>query len=92
MLLTVFSTVTSLLTEAIKKLLDSSGVKYATNIVVLISAALVGGIGTLVVYIINGVEFNALNILSIFLMIIANWLGATLGYDKVMQMITQLRK
>ncbi len=92
MLLTVFSTVTSFVTEALKKLLDSVGIKYASNIVVLIGAALTGGIGTPVFYIISGTDWNFANITCIFIMIIANWLGATLGYDKVTQAIQQFKK
>lgn len=91
MLLTVFATVTSFLTEALKKLLDSVGSNYASNIVVLIAAAITGGVGTSVYYVINGTEWNATNIICIFVMIVANWLGATIGYDKITQAIQQYK-
>ena len=90
-LLTILSIITSLLTEGVKKFLDSLKVEYAANIVVLCVAVLVGGIGTSVFYIWNNFEWTSLNIICIFLMICANWLGAMLGYDKVMQALTQIK-
>ena len=78
------------MTEGIKKWLDSLKVQYASNIVVLISAVLVGGIGTAVYYLIFDYAWTSLNVICIFLMICANWLGAMIGYDKVTQAITQL--
>lgn len=89
-LLTIFSTVTSLVTEAVKKMLGEK--QYSSNIVVLIVAAIVGGVGTVVYYIINGSDINAVNVIYIGLMMLANWIGSMVGYDKVKQAITQFRK
>ena len=91
MVLTILSIVTSFVTEGVKKFLDSVEVKYAANIVVLAVAVIVGGIGTPIFYVIAGMEWSALNIACIFLMMVANWLGAMLGYDKVMQAIAQIK-
>ena len=41
-LLAGFAAITSVVTEGIKKLLDGQGVEYASNIVVLIVAVVVG--------------------------------------------------
>ena len=90
-LLTVLSVVTSLLTEGIKKFLDSLKVTYASNIVVLCVSIVVGGIGTSVFYMWNNIEWTTLNIICIFLMVCANWLGSMLGYDKVMQALSQIK-
>ena len=90
-LLAVFATFTSLFTEAIKRHLDSLKVAYASNILVLCASALVGGLGTLIFYIFNDYAWTATNIICIFLMVCANWLVAMLGYDKIMQAITQLK-
>ena len=87
-LLTILSTVTSLFTEALKKLF----VKMASNLIVLISAIVIGGGGTIVYYVAMGIEFDLLNILCILVMIVFNWLGAMLGYDKVIQAISQLKE
>lgn len=91
-LLFIASVVTSLLTEAIKIFLDSLKVKYASNIVVLVVSVLVGGLGTACYYALCCIEWTAANSVYLVLMIIANWLCSMLGYDKVMQAITQLRK
>lgn len=89
-ILTVCAAITSLLTEGIKKFLDGQGKAYASNILVLI-VAMVVGCGTTVLYYVNyQIAFNALNSVYIILMGAANWLGATLGYDKVKQTIVQL--
>jgi len=90
-LLTILSIVTPFVTNAVKKFLDSLNVKYASNIVVLIVSIIVGSGGTIVFYLWNHFEFTTLNIICIFLMIAANWLGSMLGYDKVMQAIKQIR-
>ena len=89
--LTVLSIITSLLTEGIKKFLDSAKITYAANIVVLFAAIIVGGVGTSIFYIWNNFEWTTLNIICIFLMMCANWLGAMVGYDKVMQAIAQIK-
>jgi hypothetical protein len=91
-LLTAFSTATSLATEAVKKFLDSAGAKYASDLVVLAVSALIGGCGTMAYYVIADVALNATSILCILLMIVANWFGAMVGYDKVTQAITQFKK
>lgn len=91
MLLASFSTLTGLCTEALKRILDTTETAYASNLLALASAAIVGGFGTIAYYFMNGVEWNAVNIVCIFLMIIANWLGAQVGYDKIKQLISQFK-
>lgn len=89
-LLTACAAVTSLLTEGIKKLLDEMGVKYASNVLVLF-VAVVAGCGATALYYVNyQVPFTALNSVYLALMGVANWLGATLGYDKVKQTVAQI--
>lgn len=90
-LLAIASVVTSLLTEAVKIFLDSLKVKYASNIVVLITSVFVGGFGTVFYYLLCDLTWTATDVVYIFLMVGANWLCSMLGYDKVMQAITQLR-
>lgn len=90
-LLSILATITGIVTEGIKKFLDSINFKYATNIVVLCVSAIVGGVGTVVFYLWNDIAFTTLNIICIFLMICANWLSAMLGYDKIKQAILQIK-
>lgn len=89
-LLTVFAAMTALLTEAVKKFLDGQKVSYASNVVVLIVALIIGCGGTAVYYVNYQVPFNALNSIYLALMGVANWVGAMVGYDKVKQAIAQL--
>lgn len=91
-LLSAFAIVTSLFTEGIKHILDSLNVKYASNVVVLIVSILVGGVGTVLFYLFNDIAWTTINIISIFLMCAANWIGSMIGYDKVMQAIEQIMK
>lgn len=91
-LLTLCATVTSLLTEGVKKFLDESKISYASNVLVLFIALIVG-CGTTALYYVNyQVPFNALNSVYLALMGVANWIGAMVGYDKVRQAIEQIGK
>ena len=89
-ILTACAAITSLLTEGIKKFLDEQRVTYASNVLVLIIAMIVGCGATVLYYVNYQIPFNALNSVYLALMGVANWLGATLGYDKVRQTITQI--
>ena len=90
-LLTGFSTVTSLFTEGVKKILDEKGARYSSNIVASIVACIIGICGTGAYYVLCSVEFTSINIVCMILMGVATWLCATVGYDKVVQTIGQLK-
>ena len=88
-MLTVFALVISLLTEAIKKATQNT---LSNNILVAIIAAVVGWGGGAAVYVIFGLAWTASNIVALILLAPACWLGAMLGYDKVIQTIEQIVK
>lgn len=90
-ILTGCAVITSLLTEAAKKLMDDIGINYAANILVLIVAVIVGCGATALYYVNYQIPFNALNSVYLALMGVANWLGSMLGYDKVKQAIGQIK-
>lgn len=90
-LIVVFAMAVSLLTEAIKKLFEGSKVTYSSNVIVLIVSIIVGIGGTAMAYIALGIAFTPPNIIAMVLMAIAVWVGAMLGYDKVLQMIEQIK-
>ena len=90
-LLAVFSVFTGLIVEAVKKSFEFLNVDYASNIIALWVSAFVGGCGTVVFIIWNDYAWTTQNIITVFLMICANWLVSMLGYDKVVQAITQLK-
>lgn len=86
-LLTMCSIVTSLVTEVVKKLCKKP---IAINIVVICLSLLIGGGVCIAYYILQGICFNPVNILYVVFMILANFFGATVGYDKVKQSIEQI--
>lgn len=86
-LFTLGSMVSSLLTEAVKKATDIS-----SNLIALINAFVVGLAGTSAAYALMGVPFNLQNIICIILMTVCIWIGSMIGYDKVIQTISQIRR
>lgn len=89
-LLTMFSTITGLVVECIKKIVtDKANISW--NITALIVALIVGGCGCIVYYQLNGIPFTTNNIIYAILMGIASALSSTLGYDKVKQAVLQVK-
>lgn len=89
--LLVVSTLTSLVTEAIKKILSERGITYYANtlagvVATVLSAAI--GVGYVVL---TGVGFTAQTIVCIITMVFASWLCSMVGYDKVIQAIKQFK-
>lgn len=87
-LFTIGSLISSLLTEAIKKM----DLNMSVNIIALIDAVVVGLLGTIAFYLIMGIVWTPTNIVCIFLMTFCIWIGSMIGYDKVMQTIAQLKR
>ena len=82
--------VTAILTEAIKTWYRNAGKDYSPNAIALINAFVVGGCGTAVVYMLNGIEWSVNNIICLILAIFAEWLISMVGFDKVSQTMTQI--
>lgn len=90
-LFTFLAVVVSLITEAFKKVLDEAEIKYSSNVIVLAISLVVGVMGTTVAYVFLSIPFTAVNIICILLMAVAVWVGAMVGYDKVLQLIEQIK-
>ncbi len=90
-LIVVLAIAVSLLTEAVKKFFEGTKVTYSSNVVVLIISIIVGIGGTAMAYISLGIAFTPPNIVCMVLMAVAVWVGSMLGYDKVLQMIEQIK-
>lgn len=90
----LLAAVSTLLTEAIKKFFENKGdgTSASPNLIALIDAIVVGGAGTAMAYIFLGIAFTLTNCLAIVIMILAIWIGSMIGYDKVTQLIDQLKK
>lgn len=89
--LLIVSTITGLTTEAIKKLLDEAEKTYRSNLLAGIVAAVLS-VGVGIAYIlIADVGFTARSIICLVALIFMSWLCAMVGYDKVIQAISQFK-
>ena len=80
-LLTICATITSIFTEAAKKFLDAQEITYASNVLVLAVAVVIGCGGTARFAVNYQVPFTVLIGVSLALMGGANWGGALVGSD-----------
>lgn len=81
------ATAASLFTEALKKVFW----EMSSNLIALISSAVVGVGGTIIAYILMDIPLDSKNIVRIILMTFLIWLGSMIGYDKVIQTIEQIK-
>lgn len=87
-LVTALSLVSSLLTEAVKKTVGTT----KPTLVAAIIAAVSGWGGGIAAYILMGIAFTPASIVCLILLAPVIWLGATVGYDKVIEIIKQITK
>lgn len=89
MLLSAFSVISGLVTEAIKKLVsDKANLSY--NVLALCVALIVGGVGCGLYYQLNSIAFTVNNIIYMILMGFASGLVSMIGFDKVKQALIQI--
>lgn len=89
--LLITSTLTSLVTEAVKKLLAEHNKTYRANTLVGVVALILSvaiGSGYIVL---NGLEFTSAVIICLIAQVFMSWLCAMVGYDKVIQAISQFK-
>lgn len=91
-LLMLTSIMTGLFTEGIKKLLDEAGKSYKSNI-------LAGAVATVLsiavgagYIILMDTQLNDKMAVILIALVLLSWLSAMIGYDKVMQAISQIKK
>ena len=83
--------VASLITEAIKKWYTNANKPYSSNVIALVVSIVCGGLGTSVYYVLNDIPWTVNNIICIFLMMVAIWVTSMIGFDKVSQLLEQLK-
>jgi putative Mn2+ efflux pump MntP len=90
--LMIVSTLTGLVTEAIKKIVAERNVAYRPNTVAgIVAAILSAGIG--VGYtILSGITFTAQIGVYIVALTFMGWLGAMVGYDKITDLLKKSNK
>ena len=87
----IASTLTSLATEAIKKLLAEHNKNYHANtlaglVSMVISIAI--GVGYMLI---SNIAFSVQAIVYLLMLVFISWLCAMVGYDKVVQAISQFK-
>ena len=91
-LFTFGSILCGLVTEAIKTAYKNADKEYSANVIALVDALIVGGIGTATAYMLMGIPWTVNNVICLCLMCVMIWLGAMVGFDKVLQTIEQIPK
>ena len=87
----ITSVLTGLATEAIKKILSEHGKTYYANTLAgIVSVILSVGIGVAYMTTSN-LEFSASMIVYLVTLVFISWLCAMVGYDKVVQAISQFK-
>jgi uncharacterized membrane protein YkgB len=90
-LLLAVSLLTGLMVEALKKLLDEHNKIYRTNtlagiVAIVLSVAVFAGY-----IVLTGSTFNSALVVYLIALVFLSWLCAMLGYDKVIQTLSQLK-
>lgn len=86
-LVTILALISSLLTEGLK---NSFNITKPTLTVAIISA-IIGWIGGIMAYVLMGIAFTSSSIICLILLAPTLFLVATNGYDKVLELIEQIR-
>ena len=90
--LALISVLSSLATEGVKKLLDETKMKYSSNAL----ASIISVVMTLGVqmYLIapNAAQIGSKELSETFALMLLSFLTATVGYDKVTQLLGQIKK
>ena len=87
----IVSALTGLVTEAIKKIIAERNATYRANTLAgLVSLVLSAVVGTGYI-LLSGIGFTTQVIVYLIALLFMSWLCAMVGYDKVMQTISQFK-
>lgn len=89
--LLIVSLVTNLTVEGIKKLLDGTKVKYSSNVLAAILSVIIACAVCVIYLVITDTIFTLKIGVEIAVLMYLGFLVATVGYDKVVQMIQQIK-
>lgn len=89
--LIVISTFTSLATEAVKKTLTEYNKPYRANTLAGIIATVLSAAVGVCYLLVTNTAFTSQSIVYLVVMIFMSWLCAMVGYDKVIQAISQFK-
>ena len=88
--LMIISTLTSLTTEGVKKILGNSK-KYNTNALVAIVATVLSAVVGVCYVVFTGTTFTGQVIVCLVALVFVSWLCAMVGYDKVIEVIKKIK-
>ena len=83
--------VTMLLTQSIKQFYYNRNTQASPNVIALINALVVGGLGTAFAYMLLSIPWTVNNILCLIAMVIFVWMGSMIGYSKIIQTFQQFQ-
>lgn len=90
-LLMLTSIMTGLFTEGIKKLLDEAGKSYKSNILAgAVATVLSIAVGAGYIILMDA-QINDKMAVILIALVLLSWLSAMVGYDKVMQALSQIK-
>lgn len=90
--LLIVSLVTNLTVEGIKKIFEGTTVKYSSNLLAVIVAVVIACAVSAGYMIMNGIVLDLKVGVQIVILIYLSFLVSTLGYDKVVQMLNQIKQ
>lgn len=91
LVLLVISSMTGLVTEGMKVLLTEWGRKYRPNTLAGVVSIILSMLTCVAYTILCDIPVDAKLIVYFIALVIMSWLSAMLGYDKVVQTITQIK-
>lgn len=89
--LLITSTFTGLTTEAVKKVLTEHNITYRSNTLAGIVAMVVSAVTGIGYTILSNNSFTSQTIVCLIVLVFMSWLCAMVGYDKVIQAISQFK-
>ena len=89
--LAIVSVLTNLTVEGIKKLLDGSNVKYSSNVLAAILSIVISCAVSVVYIVMTDTVFTTKIGVEVAVLMYLGFLTSTNGYDKVVQMIKQIK-
>lgn len=90
--LAIISALTTLTVEGIKKILDEKQVQYSSNILAIIVSFVITLVGSILYIVYFSVPVTAQVIVLIICLVFLSFLVATVGYDKIKQLLEQIAK
>ena len=89
--LLLVSVLTSLTVEGIKKLLNEKNTKYSANVLAVIVSVILALAVSGVYLVLNDIAFTTKIGVEIACLMYLSFITATVGYDKVVQMLSQIK-